>query len=105
GNGNGTFQSAALYNSSAANAASVVALGHNYGGPLDLAVVDDNGVSILRGWGDGTFAPAVNYSVSNNAIALAVGDFNHDRRPDIVIANYDDPGTVSILLNTAQLDF
>jgi hypothetical protein len=44
-------------------------------------------VSLLRGNGDGTFAPAVSYPVGYYPFSVAVGDFNGDGREDLVTAN------------------
>jgi len=45
-----------------------------------------------------TFGPAVSYPVGASANFVAVGDFNGDGRPDLVVANYDD-NSVDVLLN------
>jgi len=62
-------------------------------GRLDLAVAGGgfgssfNG-AVLLGNGDGSFQPAKGLSTGTSTISgLAVGDFNGDRQPDIVVAN------------------
>src|SRR5271167_564239 len=67
----------------------------NRDGKMDLAVVnqgnaaigDDGGVSILLGNGDGTFRPAENIEACKNPAVIAVADFNHDGRLDLVVGN------------------
>jgi hypothetical protein len=62
----------------------------------------DNTISILKGRGDGTFAPQVTYEVGMGPSAIAVADLNRDGRLDLGITNwgtYARPGnTVSLLL-------
>ena len=104
GNGNGTFQNGVGYNTGATlyivgDSLAVTDYGHD--GALDLAVIKDSGLAVLRGFGDGSFDSPDTYSVDPNAVALVAGDFNHDRKPDLAIANYSNPGSVSIMLNTS----
>ncbi len=101
GNGNGTFQSQVTY-----------AVG---GSPVGLVIADFNGdgkqdisvgntaqasltQSILLGNGDGTFQPQLTFSTGNFPYGAAVGDFNGDGYPDLVVSNFSD-GTATILLS------
>jgi hypothetical protein len=43
-------------------------------------------VAVLRGRGDGTFDPAVDFWVGNSPTAVDVGRVDNDRRPDVVVA-------------------
>ena len=61
-------------------------------------------VSVFLGDGDGTFSPAVSYPVGNDAVFVAVGDFNGDGHLDIVTANEAD-NTVSVLLGDGNGGF
>ena len=66
-------------------------------------------VAILRGLGDGTFAPRVEMAAGVEPHAVAVGDLNHDGDPDLAVANADShtfgAGSVSILLGRAGASF
>ena len=68
----------------------------NHDGYADIVTADtqSNTVSVLLSRGDGTFQPAVHYSVTNNSDgtglgpdAVAVGDFAGNGKLDIVTAN------------------
>ena len=86
GNGDGTFQTpktfATLY------PVSIASGDFNHDGKLDLAVgnqteLNQSGLSILLGNGDGTFQSPVAYSPGEWASALTIGDFNSDGNLDI----------------------
>ena len=54
-------------------------------GSPDLLISNESGdLLVLRGRGDGTFAP---YERANRIVTLAVGDLNNDGKPDYVLAN------------------
>jgi hypothetical protein len=50
------------------------------------------------------FAPAVNFAAGGHVSSVAVGDFNHDGKPDLVTANSDSLN-VSVLLGTGTGSF
>ncbi len=115
GNGDGTFQAAAYY--AAGPTARSMAVGDfNGDGKPDLAVTQegtahsftDSAVSVLLGNGDGTFQPAVNYGAGSMPVSVAVGDFNGDGKPDLVVADLgqlaNNPG-VSVLLGNGDGTF
>ncbi len=99
GNGDGTFQDALTYGLGQAGSrpnANAVAVGDfNGDGVPDLATanVSDDGttVGVLLGNGNGTFQDAVTYPVSPVFLSIpgsiAVGDFNGDGQPDVIISH------------------
>jgi len=112
GNGDGTFQNAVTYDTP--SAFWVTAADLNGDGKIDLAVANFNvggaghppasEASVLLGNGDGTFQPAVNYPTGKEGTYVAVGDFNRDKMPDLVVT---DPlgNDVVVLLNTGVVSF
>jgi hypothetical protein len=82
----------------------------NNDGKTDLAVPNGSGstVSVLLGNGDGTFQAQVTYGTDPNgeAYAIAVGDFNADGNPDLVVTNVGNGvPTVSVLLGNGDGTF
>ena len=78
----------------------------NDDGKPDLVVgnLRDNTVSVLLnttapGANTPTFATQKAFAVGTPPFSVAVGDFNGDGKPDLVVTNYLD-NTVSVLLNT-----
>jgi hypothetical protein len=95
GNGDGTFQPATTYSSGGQLAWSVGIADVNADGKPDLVAVNSQvsptvvaaNTAVLRGNGDGTFQPAVTYTLGGlQARSVAVADVNGDGRPDIVVA-------------------
>jgi FG-GAP-like repeat len=73
-------------------------------GDLDLvtANAESESVVVFLNNGDGTFGFPIMFAAGKNPAGLAVGDFNGDQVPDLVVANTTQSpnGTVSILLGT-----
>ncbi len=104
GNGNGTFQQPPLVFHTSFGSNSIAEGDFNRDGRTDLAVVSDNGtnsvVSILMGHNDNPstlFDGTQQTSIVSRAFALAVGDFNHDQKPDLAVLRNENGSRVSIL--------
>ena len=64
-----------------------------------------NKLSVLRGYGNGTFAPQVLFSTGLGSIRNScVGDINNDSRLDIIIVNNGAP-TMSVFFGYGNLTF
>ena len=70
---------------------------------LDIIVVNfiSNNASILLGYGNGSFANQTTYPTGTNPASVAVGDFNNDTLPDIVICDLND-NAIDILLHSTR---
>ena len=103
-NGNGNLALANTYSlpSGLGQGVSVVSGDFNRDGKLDLAVLTINGISILLGQGDGSFAAGAFYAASGYSIVTA--DFNGDGIPDLATAN-SVANNVSILLGVGDGTF
>ena len=83
----------------------------NGDGQQDLATpsINPDGVSILRGRGDGTFERFRHFAVGDAPRSVTVGDFNGDRQPDLATHNTAFPSqtasSVSILLGRGDGTF
>jgi hypothetical protein len=75
----------------------------NGDGNLDVVAANNvspnGGVSVLEGDGHGHLGTPQSFATGNAPYAVAVGDFNHDGKPDLVTAN-NITGTAGVLLNT-----
>lgn len=105
GNGDGTFGTPAHYFPQFFSG-SVVTEDFNGDGKPDLAVTDlwvSNGqLALMLGNGDGTFGNLEYYSLPTNLSVAAVGDFNGDGKPDLVITGPS--GEAYVLLGGAVPD-
>jgi hypothetical protein len=116
GNGDGTFRNRVTY-PVGVNPHSVALADFRGDGRLDIVTANEGfvdtpgGVSVLLGNGDGTFAPAVDYSIGSGERDLGsefvrVADFNGDGRADLVTANTSDVGdSISVLLGNGDGTF
>jgi hypothetical protein len=107
GNGDGTFQPEVIYSESAIGAHPyAVAIGDFDGDShpdLALANYSDNSVSVLRDRtvGNGGFDTALTFTGGlNNPGSIAVGDFNRDGKPDLVVVN-SSGNNLTVFLNTS----
>ncbi len=83
----------------------------NSDGKPDLVTPDAfaNSVTVLLGKGDGTFQNAQSYgtgtpTVYDFPVYVAVGDFNSDNKPDLVVAN-ENSNSISVLLGNGDGTF
>jgi hypothetical protein len=104
GNGAGGFPDSRVSTVGAGDEPQHVAIGDfNRDGKPDLAVANSlsNNVMVRFGDGAGGFpaSMALMVGVGNRPRSLAIGDFNRDGKPDLVVPN-GSAGNVMILLNT-----
>jgi len=115
GKGDGTFQPAVAYGSGGLYADSVAVADVNGDGNADIVVgtcgfpkvlncVASGGkAGVLLGNGDGTFQPAVSYTLGGfGATSVAVADVNGDGKPDLLVAT---GSAVGVLLGNGDGTF
>ena len=103
GNGDGTFQPAVSY-PAGYGGVSVTAADMNGDGKLDLATYSWEGVSVLLGKGDGTFALAGNWGYVSWGDAhnnVNVGDLNGDGKADVAVI-YPEVGYLEVFLGNGD---
>jgi hypothetical protein len=109
GNGDGTFQPQQT-TSLRDNGEHLAVADFNGDGKLDAVVTMQAGspgpwhFAILLGNGDGTFQPPKIYPAGGSPTLLAVGDFNGDGKPDVVVTN-GATGSFTILLGNGDGTF
>jgi len=121
GNGDGTFQSAAIYPSGGSFSGGSVAVADVNGDHKPYLVVENsqccgvaNGVAgVLLGNGDGTFQTVVTYqsNAGGPGTSVAVADINGDGRPDLIVTlqaaanNGNNQGLVGVRLGNGNGTF
>lgn len=102
GNGDGTFTATSQTLHTGDVPSVMEAVDFNGDGILDLLVANDgdNTVSVFTGKGDGSFSltSTQSYSTGNidSLLGLAIGDFNGDGKPDVVLS-VDSPDALVVL--------
>ncbi|HEY2962680.1 MAG TPA: FG-GAP-like repeat-containing protein [Pyrinomonadaceae bacterium] len=98
GNGDGTFNAPVTFeNTSHADSPAIVATDLDNDGRLDLVLAHAIGcftspcivsrsITVLLGFGDGTFQQPIDIDVGTGMVRIAVGDFNRDGIKDLGIA-------------------
>ena len=72
-------------------------------GQTDIVQLTSSGVSVILNKGNAAFAPAVNYVVGYQSVALVLGDLNGDGKLDVAVADQggiNSGADVGILMNT-----
>ncbi len=116
GNGNGTFQDDVDYG--VGTTPTIAVWDFNGDGVPDLAIGAQGcltylspcvrgSLTIWLGKGDGTFPSGTSYPMPNQAMAVATGDLNGDRKADVVVGNQNgkDSNTLSVLINNGDGTF
>ena len=73
----------------------------NLDGRLDLVVTNSNSdtISVLLGYGNGSFASEVTLGTDITPYSVAIGDLNGDGSSDIAVSSYHYSAAVSVYLN------
>jgi hypothetical protein len=110
GRGDGTFHSNPSYPTAGTNPHLIVSADFNADGVPDLAIADDGQsgtLSVLLASGEGKFSPFVPYVTDLSATAMAVGDFNGDKKSDLILSgmNAQNQNVLSVLLGNSEGTF
>ena len=94
GHGNGSFQPQIIYSIEPTSHPEYMTVGDiNNDNQLDLVITDsiNDRISIIRGYGNGSFDSITTYDTisGSSPMAVVVSEFNNNKQADIAIANYD----------------
>ncbi|HEY8188784.1 MAG TPA: FG-GAP-like repeat-containing protein [Pyrinomonadaceae bacterium] len=108
GNGDGTFTAAPTITN--VRPPSLAVADFNHDNKLDLAAANNVNakVTVLLGDGTGGFEGGTHFDGGSGLHGIAVGDFNGDTHPDIVVTNFNDccnPAFVAVLLGNGSGSF
>lgn len=109
GDGNGSFSAVREFAIAGYSPSAVAIADFNGDGKLDLAVpayniLNEGVVAILLGEGSESFSAATHFLVGTDPKSVAIGDFNHDGKLDLAVANAGSDN-VSILLGRGDGSF
>lgn len=107
GNGDGTFQPPAYYDSGGKSYGSIAVADINGDGKPDIVAInanrsDNSTVGVLLGNGDGTFQPAITSASPDDPMCLTIADVNNDGKPDALICS---EASVAVLLGNGDGTF
>jgi hypothetical protein len=98
GNGDGTFQEpAAIANDPVSWTWTLAVVDLDGDGHQDVVLGDRGHLDLLRGNGDGTFAAALEYPVSDGADLVSAADLDGDGRPDLLVGITGGGGQLTLL--------
>jgi hypothetical protein len=102
GLGNGTFASQMIYSTGIDSHPECVITGDvNNDNYLDIISVNSklDSISIIIGYGNGTFAAETIYPTGTNShpSAVVLGDFNNDNRSDLIVVNTDTDSIATLI--------
>jgi hypothetical protein len=110
GNGDGSFQTPTTFYGTSGSDPGAVRIGDVSGdGLLDLVAAANGfvgvpGANVFLATGNGNFAKEVTYRNATQATDIAIGDFNNDGKPDLVVTNQTS-SNVSVFLNQGSGTF
>jgi len=100
GKGDGTLAAAKSYTATTHSLNDMAVRDLDGDGQLDVVLIDmlGNGVNVLRGNVDGSFATPQSFPSGVMPNWIGIGDFDGDHRLDLVATSLTEPGSVAVML-------